>query len=200
MPTSSWCAEAFFGILNLALITGVVFARFSRPYRARVVLQRGGDHRSSTAYRRLMFRAANQRGNQILDANITVTFAYQQTTREGIDDAPLRRTEAGALALAAVRAVVDGDAPHRRDTARFTARRRECPVGNPGRTDRLLSGTDETLSETIFARHSYKPHHIRWNHHFADVLSIDARGRRVVNLTRFHDTVADADVLVEQPE
>ena len=52
----------------------------------------------------------------------------------------------------------------------------------------LLSGADDTFAETIYARHAYRPHQIRWNQRFADVLSVDARGRRVVNLYLFHDT------------
>jgi inward rectifier potassium channel len=55
----------------------------------------------------------------------------------------------------------------------------------------LLSGTDDTFAETIYARQAYRPHQIRWNHRFTDVLSVDARGRRVVNLHGFHDTEAE---------
>ena len=52
----------------------------------------------------------------------------------------------------------------------------------------VLSGTDDTLSEKIYARHSYTPDEIRWGHRFVDILSIAPDGRRVVDLRRFHDT------------
>ena len=78
---------------------------------------------------------------------------------------------------------------HRIDeTSPLYATTREALVDNQVELIALLSGTDDTLSETIYARQSYKPDHIRWNHRFADVLSLDARGRRVVDLHRFHDT------------
>ena len=59
--------EAFSGILNLALITGVIFARFSRPY-ARIIFSEVAIITPFNGMPTLMFRAANQRGNQILDA------------------------------------------------------------------------------------------------------------------------------------
>jgi inward rectifier potassium channel len=54
----------------------------------------------------------------------------------------------------------------------------------------LLSGRDEVLADVIYARHAYSPDEIRWNHRFVDVLSITPDGRRMVDLTKFHDTVA----------
>ena len=51
----------------------------------------------------------------------------------------------------------------------------------------LLRGTDDTLADVIYMRHAYTPDDILWNHRFADVLSMTPHGRRVVDLTRFHD-------------
>ena len=52
----------------------------------------------------------------------------------------------------------------------------------------LLSGTDDTLADVIYARHSYTPDEIVMGHRFVDVLSVAPNGRRVVDLNRFHDT------------
>ena len=62
--------EAFFGILTIALFTGIIFSRFSRPY-ARIVFSRVAVIAPFDGVPTLMFRTANQRGNQILDASIT---------------------------------------------------------------------------------------------------------------------------------
>ena len=53
----------------------------------------------------------------------------------------------------------------------------------------LLSGVDETLADRIYARHAYAPDDILWDRRFVDVLSVRADGQRIVDLTRFHDTV-----------
>jgi inward rectifier potassium channel len=182
-------AEAFFGILNLAVITGVVFSRFSRPY-ARVLFSRVAVITDFDGTPTLMFRAANQRGNQILDANVAVTFAFQQTTREGLVmrrfcELELVRARSPLFALSwTVMHRVDEQSPLYGQTPEsLSAMQAELIV--------LLSGTDETLADTIFARHSYKPHQILWRHRFVDILSFNARGRRVVDLTRFHSALPD---------
>lgn len=181
--------EAFFGLLNLALVTGVVFSRFSRPY-ARVMFSNVAVITTFDGVPTLMFRAANQRGNQILDANIMVSFAWQQKTREGITmrrfcDLKLVRARSSLFALSwTIMHRIDEDSPFHGETPESLAAMQAELIC-------LLSGTDETLADQIFARHSYLPQQILWNHRLADILSINARGRRVVDLTRFHDAVPE---------
>ena len=50
----------------------------------------------------------------------------------------------------------------------------------------VLSGTDETFADTIYARHSYMPDEIHWNKRFVDIISVRADGRRLVDLGKFH--------------
>ena len=181
--------EAFFGILNLALITGVVFSRFSRPY-ARVLFSNVAVITPFDGVPMLMFRAANQRGNQILDANMVVTFARQETTREGItmrrfQELTLVRSRSSLFALS-------WTVMHRIDeTSPLHGATMESLIASQAELITLLSGTDETLADVIFARHSYKPDQIRWGRRFVDVLASTPRGRRVVDLTRFHETEPD---------
>jgi len=181
--------EAFFGILNLALITGIVFSRFSRPY-ARVIFSNVAVITPYDGIPTLMFRAANQRANQILGANIVVTFAYQQTSSEGIamrrfQELPLVRARSSLFALSwTVMHRIDETSPlHGATQESLEARQAELIA--------LLSGTDETLADVIWARHSYKPHQIHWGRRFADIISTTSRGRRLVDLTRFHQTEPD---------
>ena len=75
VPKSTWVntlviVEAFVGHVVIALFTGMIFARFSRPF-ARIVFSRVAVIAPFDGVPTLMFRAANQRGNQILDASIT---------------------------------------------------------------------------------------------------------------------------------
>ena len=180
------CFEAFFGLLTLALFTGVIFARFSRPF-ARVVFSKVAIITPFDGVPTLMFRAANQRGNQILDASITLTVARQQTSKEGVtmrrfdELKPVReRTSLFALSWTVM---------HRIDEASplYGLGPDSC-FDNQLEIIALLSGMDETLADRIYARHSYLPDEILWDHRFVDVLSI-SNGRRIVDLTRFHDTV-----------
>ena len=179
-------AEAFAGVLNIAVASGLIFARVSRP-RARVLFSRPAVITSHEGRPTLMFRVANQRGNQIMEAEISVNLARQHVTREGttmrqFEELLLVRRSTPLFALSwTVMHVVNEDSPlHQANRESLIAQQAELIV--------LLSGTDETYGEKIYARHSYIPHDIHWNRRFADILSLGQHGRRVLDLGRFHDT------------
>ena len=50
-----------------------------------------------------------------------------------------------------------------------------------------LTGTDETVSQTVHARHTYVTHEILWNMRFADILMVMPDGHRQIDYARFHD-------------
>jgi inward rectifier potassium channel len=134
-----------------------------------------------------MFRAANQRGNQILDAAINVTLAHQAVTSEGIAmrrfqelDLVRARTSLFTLSWTVMHTIDERSPLHGLSLDELYGRQMEIIV--------LLRGTDDTLADLVYVRHAYTPDDIVWNHRFVDVLSVSPQGRRVVDLTRFHDT------------
>jgi len=178
--------EAFVGFVYLAMIASLMFARLSRP-SARVMFSRVAVVAPFDGVPTLMFRAANQRGNQILDAAISVTLAYQSVSTEGVamrrfQELRLVRSRTSLFTLSwTVMHALDEMSPLRGLTADdLYERQAELIV--------LLRGTDDTLADVVYMRHAYTPDDILWNHRFVDVLSVTAHGRRVVDLTRFHDT------------
>ena len=180
------CIEAFFGILTIALFTGVIFARFSRPF-ARVVFSKVAIIAPFEGVPTLVFRAANQRGNQIIDAEIRISLAHQQMTREGIsmrrftELVPVRsRSSLFALSWSVMH-TIDENSPLYGVTA-------DMLYDQQMEIILMLSGVDETLANRIYARHSYFPDEIVWDQRFVDVLSVSPHGRRIVDLSRFHDT------------
>jgi inward rectifier potassium channel len=143
----------------------------------------------------LMFRMANARGNQIVEARLRVTLVVNETTAEGhavrrLHDLALVRSEHGAFSLSwtAVHPI-DGRSPLRgRDAAWLAEAQGDIIVS--------LTGVDEGLAQSIHARHGYGPGDVVWNARFADIL--DARQlRTVVDFSRFHDTVPLADAAPE---
>jgi inward rectifier potassium channel len=189
--------ESFVSIVNIAGATGLVFARFSRP-KARVLFSNVAVVTMFDGVPTLMFRAANQRANQILDANIVVSFASQKVSKEGIamrrlEELKLVRARTPLFALSwTIMHSIDETSPLYGQTP-------ETLIENQVELIALVSGTDETLSETIFARQAYAPRNILWNRRFADVLSVTEGGRRVVNLHRFHDTEPDGSEAISAP-
>ena len=180
-------SEAFLGFVYVGLMTSVMFARFSRP-KARVMFSRVALILPFDGVPTLMFRAANQRGNQVLDAGVTVSYARQVVTREGIE---MRRFEELKLVRArtslfnlswTIMHRIDETSPlHGKTQARMLEEEAELVV--------LLSGTDDTLADVIYARQTYGPEQIVWNRRFVDIIADTGRGRWLVDLNRFHDTV-----------
>jgi inward rectifier potassium channel len=178
--------EAFVGYVVLALFTGMIFARFSRPF-SRVVFSKVAVITPFDGVPTLMFRAANQRGNQVLDASMTLTLARQHTSKEGIvmrrfEELKLVRSRTALFALSwTIMHVIDETSPLFGLTEQDLIDRQIELIA-------LLSGSDATMAETIYARYSYGPEDLVRDHRFVDVLFLTPKGQRVVDLTRFHDT------------
>lgn len=178
--------EAFMGFLYLAMMASLMFARLSRP-SARVVFSKVAVIAPFDGVPTLMFRAANQRGNQILDAAITVTLAHQAVTSEGIAmrrfqelELVRSRTSLFTLSWTVMHAIDESSPLHGLSLDDLFHWQMEIII--------LLRGTDDVLADLVYVRHAYTPDEIIWNHRFVDVLSVSQNGRRVVDLTRFHDT------------
>ncbi|MEI9888705.1 MAG: hypothetical protein WDN08_19835 [Rhizomicrobium sp.] len=178
--------EGFFSLLTLALFTGTIFARFSRPF-SRIVFSNRAVIVPYDGCPTLMFRAANQRGNSILDAEIKLSLARQQISREGMemrrfeDIRPMRqRSSLFALSWTIMHRIDRSSPLYGMTTNTMFEQQVEIVV--------MLSGLDEVLADRVYARHSYSVEDIVWGRKFVDVLSTTPQGRRIVDLTRFHDT------------
>src|SRR5438477_900370 len=75
--------ETGVGSMLIAVATGLVFARFSRP-TARVLFSQVAVIGPHNGVPTLSFRIANQRRNQILQAEVAVTLLRDERTAEGI--------------------------------------------------------------------------------------------------------------------
>jgi inward rectifier potassium channel len=179
--------ETAVGLMFVALTTGLVFARFSRP-TARMMFSRVAVISPYNGMPALQIRIANQRQNQILSAEVNVTLLRDEKSTEGelrrrFYDLKLLRDHSPVFALSfTVLHPIDRDSPlHGVTPAELAAQNAEIVVAT--------SGIDETLVARVHARTSYLPHEIRWNHRFADILGWTEDGRRAIDYRRFHDTV-----------
>jgi inward rectifier potassium channel len=133
-----------------------------------------------------MFRAANQRHNQILEAQVNVALLREEVTADGVRmrrfyDLALarRRTPMFALTWTVMHRIDERSPLHGATPESLVAQRAELVVG--------LTGIDETFAQTIYARYSYRPEEILWNRRFADILGWTADGRRSIDYSRFHE-------------
>jgi inward rectifier potassium channel len=175
--------EALVGLLGFALATGLLFARFSRP-EARVVFSESAVVTPYRGISGLMFRLANERSNQLVNVELVVTLSRL----EG-EGARVRRFH--ALSLERSRVVffplhwvvvhpIDETSPlHGVSEQEFAASDAELLI--------LLTAFDETFSQTVHARSSYKPHEVAWGARFAEMFLKDEDGNPVgIDMSRLH--------------
>jgi inward rectifier potassium channel len=178
-------AEAFVGLGIVAVATGLIFARVSRP-TARVMFSRVAVITPFDGLPALMFRAANQRGNQILEAQASISLFAEAITSEGhrmrrFQDLDLMRSRQPMFTLTwtLIHRIDEASPLHGHTQDSLEAIGAEIVVA--------LNGVDDVFAQRIYARHSYLPDEILWDRQFADVLTTDGDGRRVVNYHNFHD-------------
>ncbi|MEO1132577.1 MAG: ion channel [Cyanobacteria bacterium J06639_1] len=177
--------ESLVGLLGMATGTGLMFARIARP-TARVMFSRVAVIAQYDGVPTLMFRTANQRRNQIIEAQITVTLIRNERTREGIAmrrlyPLTLVRSQTPAFALPwMVMHPIDRNSPlFGLDQIDWIEREIVLVVG--------LTGLDETFSQTIHARHVYQPLDIIRDACFVDIMTSLPNGCRLIDYRLFHE-------------
>ena len=182
--------EILVGIMTFAVVTGLVFARFSRP-TARVIFSRNAVIDSFNGQPTLMLRAGNQRQNQILEASANVSFVRDETTSEGqpfrrFYDLLLVRSRSPAFALSwTIMHTIDATSPLHGLSQEGL---RDCTASFAV----TITGLDETIVQAVHARHDYKASDILLGHRFVDMFVTNPDGESLVDLRRIHDVTSIA--------
>ena len=142
--------EALVGLMLVAVAAGLMFARFSRP-TARVLLSKVAGVAPFNGVPTLSLRLANVRRNQILEAEVSVTFVRDEHTAEGdwirrYYDLKLARQRSPIFPMTfTVMHGIDADSPlWNATTSSLAAESAEIVV--------TVAGLDETISRTVHAR------------------------------------------------
>jgi inward rectifier potassium channel len=177
--------EAMVGLVGIALLTGLAFARFSRP-SARVLFSRIAVVAPYEGVPTLMFRTANQRRNQILEAEMRLYLMRDEITAEGqfmrrfYDLKLLRnRTPSFTLTWTALHPIDEYSPLYGVTLESLTQTRTSIVVS--------LSGVDETVVQAIHARHTYTAQDLVWNQQFVDIFYNTLDGNRYIDYSHFHD-------------
>jgi inward rectifier potassium channel len=178
-------AEIIMGLLTLAIITSLVFARFSKP-TARIMFSKVAVIVPYDGTPTLMVRVANERGSYILEATASIALVRSEKSIEGqtlrrFHKLKLERTRSPLFALTWL-------LMHRIDEA--SPLRGLSPAAIEADDMRLviaLSGMDETFAANVTARHHYAHEDILFDHRFVDMF-IEQGGPRDVHedMRKFH--------------
>ncbi|HEV2362570.1 MAG TPA: ion channel [Caulobacteraceae bacterium] len=177
--------EVFIGLFELAAATGLLFARISRP-TARIMFSNWAVITPFEGVPTFIFRAANQRRNLVVEAEVSLTLVRDVTTAEG--DIVRRFEELRTLRAKSPLFFLTWQIMHPIDAASpLLGETRESLLAQRAEVLAILKGTDETFASTIHARASYFPDEIAWGRRLADVFLYDEAGRRIIDFSRFHE-------------
>jgi inward rectifier potassium channel len=175
--------EVLVGLLLFALATGLLFARFSRP-TARIVFSERALIAPFQGGAAFEFRIVNSRSNQLLEVECQVLFTQLGGKVSMRQFVPLtlerRKVTFFPLSWTIVHAI-DATSPlHGLTYEDLVATNAEFLV--------VLTGFDETFSQTVHTRSSYKPEEIVWGAAFKNMYKpLDAAGTLSIDVGLLSD-------------
>jgi inward rectifier potassium channel len=178
--------ETLIGLVGVAVMAGISFARFSRPV-ANVVFSRNAVIAPYHGGRAFMFRIVNRRSSQLVELETKVLLSRRK--RDGATSAdreflnlPLERESVVFFPLSwTIVHPIDDASPLADWTGEDLL---ECDA----EFLILLNGFDETFSQTVHTRSSYKAAEIVWGARFANMFNPPREDGTVsVDIRRLHD-------------
>ncbi len=175
-------AEAITGLLILALMTGILFARFSRPTAAIVFSEKAviAPYRHMTGF---MIRITNARANHLLELDAKVLFSRMEGETRKYDQLALERKHVVFFPMSwTIVHPIDEKSP-------MWGYSQEDLADRDAEVLLLLSGIDETFSQIVHARTSYKADEIRYGERFVNIYNpVSADGTVSIDVRKLGHT------------
>jgi len=168
--------ESFLGLLTFALISGLLYGRFSRP-EARIVFSEKMIVAPYREGRGLMFRMANARRSELIETEVQILLAFNQRDNESGTverkffplELELNKISFFSLSWTLVHALNEASPIYNFSPQDLKDAHAEVMV--------LVKGTDETNQQQVHTRHSYTAEEIVWNARFRPVVAHNAKGQ-----------------------
>lgn len=183
-PEGTWAnvvssLEAATGLMVFAVATGLLYGRFSRP-SARIVYSKSAiiaPYQDGTS---LQFRVANARSNTLMDMDVKVLLMTVDRSdgelKRTFIELPLERPHLYFFALTwTIVHPIDEASPFYGKTAADLA-------NLSGELLILIQGFDDTFSQLVHSRYSYRHDEILWGAKFAPAFNVDSKGALVVQV------------------
>ena len=188
-PQGAWAngiaaLEASVGLLIFAVAAGLLYGRFSRP-SARILFS---DNALIAPYQdgtSLQFRITNVRSNVLMEVEarvllMTVANVDGQLKRNYFD-LPLERRRIYFFPLTwTVVHPIDSESP-------LFGKTREDLSSSAAELLILIQAFDDTFSQVVHARYSYRHDEIRWGAKFQPAFHVDSDGHLVLDLDRINE-------------
>jgi len=166
--------ESFLGLLAFALMTGLLYGRFSRP-SAKIVFS---DNLLISPYKQgqgMMFRMGNSSKSELIETEVQVLLAFNQREEDGTMSRKfypltleINKISFFALSWTVVHALNEQSPIYNFSEQDLLNANAEIMV--------LVKGTDETSQQLVHARRSYAAGDMVWNARFSPVIEHSGDG------------------------
>jgi inward rectifier potassium channel len=176
--------EGMVGVLSFALATGLLYGRVSRP-SARILFSGEALIAPYQQGQALMFRVANQRSNILMDLEATVILMMVQASGSGLKrefrELPLERTHVHFFPLTwtIVHPITEASPLYDKTAEDLERGQAEVLI--------LIKAFDDTFSQVVHARHSYRHEEFVWNSKFLPAFAVDKHGDMVLHLDHLNN-------------
>lgn len=178
--------EIFIGMIWIAVVTGLIFVRFSRP-TARILFGNAitiGNHDGKPT---VSFRVANLRHTTMVEARFRLTFSRDEKVVEGEE---IRRFYQLPVypehmirfpAALTIRHTIDSHSPLAGETPDSLARCDAFFVAS-------VMSIETVMAAEVQSQQDYSYSDVRWGERFADIYATTPEGRLQVDYARIHVT------------
>lgn len=182
MANSVAAIESMLGLLTFALATGLLYGRFSKPkpnikYSSHAVI---APYRDINGF---MFRLLNPHDNQLLEAEVTVSLSLLRSNSELRDFYQLELERSSVVFLPSVWTIVH---PISHESPLFKLTEDQLLLKD-AEFIIILKAFDESFSQTIYSRTSYKASEIRWREKFTYIITQE-NGGITVDVSRLDES------------
>ncbi|HEY4799004.1 MAG TPA: ion channel [Bacteroidia bacterium] len=153
--------ESMLGLLAFALATGMLYGRFSKP-TAKIKYSRHAVISPYKGINAFMFRVVNPRDNELIEVEVSVTLSLQRKDSSLRDfyllDLERKKVIFLPMTWTVVHPISDSSPLHNLSKEDMMEKGAEFIV--------LMKSFDETFSQTVYSRSSYKSDEIIWGAKF----------------------------------
>jgi inward rectifier potassium channel len=179
-PVGFWASsiaaiESLIGLLGLALATGLLYGRFSRPL-ARILHSKNAIIAPFKDIIGFQFRVANKQKSQMINVGVVVMLSIMQNSVRKFYNLTLEYHKINFFpTIWTVNHPIDEASP-------FFGLTHKDLVDGEAEIMVLLQGFDDTFSQDVHTRFSYKAEEIVWGAKFVNIFSMEEDGTGTVEL------------------
>lgn len=189
-PTGFWMSfaaaiESTMGLMAFALATGLLYGRFSRP-EAKILFSEKAlvsPYLDTTA---LMFRIVNERANQLIEISVEVALSLLEDLPDGTRTRkyygiPLERNRVSFFPLnwTLVHPITE--------TSPIFGKTEQDLLRADAEFLILVRATEDTFSQNVYARSSYRASEIEWGAKFRKMYDNQERGTTTLDIAKLSD-------------